>query len=58
MIDFDVFNNTNVSDKDILGCMAKADESDYYLCRICTNRPSCSGLAMKRLSQKLKENTK
>lgn len=58
MIDIKVFNNTNVSDKDVIKCLSQAEESDYLLCRICQHRPKCVGFAMKRLSMKLKENDK
>ena len=54
MIDTNVFNNIDVSDKDILRCMSQANESDYYLCRICQNRPACTGLAMKKIVTKVK----
>ena len=55
MIDFTVFNKPNSSDEDITRCASQIDVSDCVLCKMCPNYSTCVGLAMKKLSQKLKE---
>lgn len=54
MIDTNVFNKSDASDKDIFNCFSHIKEPDIYLCKVCQHFPKCVGFAMKRLSMKLK----
>lgn len=56
MINTSIYCDCSASDDDILDCASRLKESDYYLCKTCSNYSKCVGLAMKRLSNKLREN--
>lgn len=56
MINTSIYCDCNASDDDIVNCASNLEESDYYLCKACLNYSKCVGLAMKKLSNKLREN--
>ena len=55
MIKTTIFTNPNASDDELRECQQQSDETYSIMCRVCPHTSRCTGLALKELSRRMRE---